>query len=59
MYLTPGELATLDFETATVPTWAVAPLSSEIRLSKSEYKTVSDKFISALQQSKSKLLASF
>ena len=59
MYLTPSELTTLDFQSATVPTRAAEPLLSEIRLSEQECGTVSDKFITVLERAKVKMVDTF
>ena len=59
MYLTPGELAVLDFPSAIAPTRGAEPLLSEILLSEQECGTVSPKAISALEQAKMKLLSTF
>ena len=58
MYLTPSELAAVDFQSAIAPTRAVEPLLSEIRLSEQDCGTVSRKVIGALAQAKRKLLTS-
>ena len=59
MYLTSGELATLDFQSSTAPTPAAESLLSEIRLSEQECGTVSRKAIAVLEQAKKKLLSTF
>ena len=59
MYLTPGELAVLDFPSAIAPTSAAEPLFSEIRLSEQECRTVSPKAIAALEQAKIKMVDTF
>ena len=59
MYLTPGELAVLDFPSATTPTRAAEPLLSEIRLSEQECRTVAPKAIAALEQAKIKMVDTF
>ena len=59
MYLTPGELAALDFPSAIAPTRAAEPLLSEIRLSEQECGTVSPKAIAALEQAKIKMVDTF
>ncbi len=55
MYLTPSELAAVDFQSVTVPTRAAEPLLSEIRLSEQDCGTVSRKVIAALEQAKRKM----
>ena len=59
MYLTPVELAVLDFQSAIVPTSAAEPLLSEIRLSEQDCGTVSPKAIAALAQAKRKMVGTF
>ena len=59
MYLTPGELAVLDFQSSTAPTSAAEPLLSEIRLSEQECRTVAPKAIAALDQAKIKMVDTF
>ena len=59
MYLTPSELAAVDFQFATTPTRAAEPLLSEIRLSEQDCGTVSRKFIGALGQAKIKMVDTF
>jgi len=59
MYLTPGELAALDFQSSTAPTSAAEPLLSEIRLSEQDCGTVSRKAIAALAQAKRKMVGTF
>ena len=59
MYLTPVELAVLDFQSSTAPTSAAEPLLNEIRLSEQECRTVSPKAISALEQAKIKMVDTF
>ena len=59
MYLTPVELAVLDFQSSTAPTSAAEPLLNEIRLSEQECGTVSDKFITVLERAKVKMVDTF
>ena len=59
MYLTPSELAAVDFQSATVPKRAAEPLLSEIRLSEQECGAVSDKFITVLERAKVKMVDTF
>ena len=59
MYLTPVELAVLDFPSAIAPTRAAEPLLSELRLSEQECRTVSPKAIAALAQAKIKMVDTF
>ena len=59
MYLTPVELAVLDFQSSTAPTSAAEPLLSEIRLSEQECRTVAPKAIAALDQAKIKMVDTF
>ena len=58
MYLTPSELAVLNFPSAIAPTRAAEPLLSEIRLSEQDCGTVSRKVIAELEKAKRKLLTS-
>ena len=58
MYLTPSELAVLDFPSAIVPTRGAEPLLSELRLSEQDCGTVSRKVIAELEKAKRKLLTS-
>ncbi len=59
LYLTPSELAQLDFHSASVPKRAAEPLLSEIRLSEIDLRDDSHKFVTVLEQSKRKMLAIF
>ena len=59
LYLTPSELAQLDFHSASVPKRAAEPLLSEIRLSEIDLRDDSHKFVTVLEQSKRKMLAVF
>ena len=59
LYLTPSELAQLDFHSASAPKRTAEPLLSEIRLSEQECGTVSDKFITVLERAKVKMVDTF